>query len=44
MQLIIGNKNYFSWSLRPWLLGQFSIAEPEVLATEVAGGPEQSNV
>jgi len=27
LQLIIGNKNYSSWSMRPWLFGKFSIAD-----------------
>jgi hypothetical protein len=27
MALILGNKNYSSWSLRPWLLGQFCILD-----------------
>ena len=32
MQLVIGNKNYSSWSLRPWLLmRQADIAFDEVL-------------
>jgi len=31
MQLVIGNKNYSSWSLRPWLLlSEFNIAFEEV--------------
>lgn len=25
--LYIGNKNYSSWSLRPWLFGDFSVAD-----------------
>jgi glutathione S-transferase len=33
MQLVIGNKNYSSWSMRPWvLLRQFDIAFDEVMA------------
>ena len=33
MQLVIGNKNYSSWSMRPWvLLRQFGIPFEEVLA------------
>ena len=32
MQLLIGNKNYSSWSMRPWvLLRQFNIAFDEVM-------------
>ncbi|HMB43960.1 MAG TPA: glutathione S-transferase N-terminal domain-containing protein, partial [Luteimonas sp.] len=32
LTLIIGNKNYSSWSLRPWLLlRQFGIAFDEIL-------------
>ena len=31
MQLVIGNKNYSSWSLRPWLLlTEFGIAFEEI--------------
>ena len=33
MQLVIGNKNYSSWSMRPWvLLRQFGIPFDEVMA------------
>ncbi len=32
MQLYIGNKNYSSWSMRPWvLMRQFDIAFDEVV-------------
>ncbi|MGX2041352.1 hypothetical protein ACWJKU_14645 [Methylocaldum sp. MU1018] len=27
LTLIIGNKNYSSWSLRPWLFGRFGIVD-----------------
>ena len=33
MKLLIGNKNYSSWSMRPWvLLTQFDIPFEEVMA------------
>ena len=33
MQLVIGNKNYSSWSMRPWvLLRQFGLPFDEVMA------------
>ena len=32
LQLVIGNKNYSSWSMRPWvLMRQFDIAFDEVM-------------
>lgn len=39
MQLVIGNKNYSSWSLRPWLLlNSFNIDFEEVLVSLSANG------
>ncbi|MEX2131126.1 MAG: glutathione S-transferase, partial [Pseudohongiellaceae bacterium] len=38
MQLVIGNKNYSSWSLRPWLLlKEFSISFAEIRISLYAG-------
>ena len=43
LKLIIGNKNYSSWSLRPWIgLKVAGIPfEEEVISLYVAGGKEQ---
>lgn len=42
MQLIIGNKNYSSWSLRPWLLlKHFDVAFDEVVVDLFTEGYQQ---
>jgi glutathione S-transferase len=41
MQLMIGNKNYSSWSMRPWvLMRQFGIAFDEVMVRFDSMGPD----